>query len=399
MLSYLAGSAVLAAVAAVDLAAGTDVRIIAYLGLVPLVVSAWATPRAALAFGGAATATAVASGVWESYFGTEQHLTVILLVVIQTGIGWYLAKARRRRESELAQQTSELARRTSELAQRMSELAQRESELAQRKSELVQVRAIADVTQRALLPAVPRDLDGVGFATRYLSAAQSASIGGDFYEVVRTHHMARVIVGDVKGKGLPAVRLAAVVLGAFREGATTWLEPEHVAAACTRAVSREADAEDFVTALLVDIHANGRLSLCSAGHHPPVLISASGSVSSLRMSAPSPPLGIAEQFIPTHTRWNLADRLLLFTDGLVEARNTAGEFFPLEGNLAGIGELGLDDVLDEVTSRVIAHVGGNLHDDLAVVLAERRPLADEATPAGAPAPRSAIHDDVTRQPQ
>jgi serine phosphatase RsbU (regulator of sigma subunit) len=388
--SYLAGSAVLVAVTAVDLAATTDIRIIAYLGLVPLVVSAWATPRAALAFGGAATAAAVASGVWESRFGTEQHLTVILLVVIQTGIGWHVAKIRRQRESELARRTSELARRTSELAQRESELARRTSELAQRESELARVRAIADATQRALLPAVPRDVDGVGFATRYLSAAQSASIGGDFYEVVRTHHMARVVIGDVKGKGLPAVRLAAVVLGAFREGATTWLEPEHVAAACARAVGREADAEDFVTALLVDIHANGRLSLCSAGHHPPVLISASGSASSLQMSAPSPPLGIAEQFTATHARWDLADRLLLFTDGLVEARDAAGEFFPLEANLADLGELGLDDVLDELTSRVIAHAGGNLHDDLAVVLAERRPLADEATPAGVPAPRSAV---------
>jgi hypothetical protein len=75
---------------------------------------------------------------------------------------------------------------------------------------------------------------------------------------------------------------------------------------------------------------------------------------------------------------------------LVEARDTVGEFFPLEANLAGFGELGLDDVLDELTSRVTAHAGGNLHDDLAVVLAERRPLVDEATPAGAPAPRSAI---------
>jgi serine phosphatase RsbU (regulator of sigma subunit) len=349
---YVVGLAVLAIVVVVDLVPGTGFMI-AYLGLAPLIMSAWVTPAATLAFGGAATATAVAAGAWEGRFGTAQHMAAVLLVVIQAGVGLVAAKARQRRESEL-----------------------------------LHVRAVADVAQRALLPAVPAAVDGVGFATRYLSAARDASVGGDFYEVVRTPHTTRVIIGDVKGKGLPAVRLAAVVLGAFREAAATWLEPEQVAAACARAVGREADTEDFVTALLVDIHASGRLSLCSAGHHLPVLLRASGSANTLRTPKPSPPLGIAEQFTAAHTRWDVADRLLLFTDGLVEARDAAGGFFPLEANLAGLGGLSLDEALGELTLRVTAHAGGNLHDDMALVLAERRPLPDEAAPAGPPAAAS-----------
>jgi serine phosphatase RsbU (regulator of sigma subunit) len=348
---YVVGLTIIAVVLVVDFTTGTGVRITAYLGLAPLVVSAWGTPVPTLMFGGAATALATASGTWEHRFGTAQHIAAVLLVMIQAVVGLYVARARQRKESEL-----------------------------------IQVRAVADVAQRALLPMVPSALDGVGFATRYVSAAEAASVGGDLYEVVRTPHTVRVVIGDVKGKGLPAVRLATVVLGAFREAATTWLDPEQVAAACARAVSREADAEDFVTALLIDIHSNGRLSLCSAGHPPPVLLTASGSASTVKMTAPSPPLGIAEQFTATQTHWDVADRLLLFTDGLVEARNAAGEFFPLEANLAGLAQRGLDEALDALTARVTAHAGGCLRDDLALVLAERRSDGGgDETPATEPA--------------
>jgi serine phosphatase RsbU (regulator of sigma subunit) len=110
----------------------------------------------------------------------------------------------------------------------------------------------------------------------------------------------------------------------------------------------------------------------------------------VRISAPSPPLGIAEQFNATQARWDVTDRLLLFTDGLVEARGAAGEFFPLEANLADLVGLGLDEALDELTSRVTEHAGGKLHDDMAIVLAERRPLTDERTSTGAPGSASTM---------
>ncbi len=368
--SYTSGLAVLVVVIVVDVLTGSRVRLAGYFGIVPLIISASATPRVTLAFGAVATAMAVVSGIWDDRFLTSQHLAAVLLVGIQAGVALYIATLRSRREAELRE-----------------------------------VRAVAEVAQRALLPTVPRVLDGVGFAARYLSAAQAASVGGDLYEVIATPHTVRVLIGDVKGKGLPAVRLATVVLGAFREAATTWLQPEQVAAACARAVSREADAEDFVTALLIDIHADGRLSLCAAGHHPPVLLSsASGSTRTLRMPKPSPPLGIAEQFSVTESRWEIADRLLLFTDGLVEARNESGTFFPLEANLADLGQGSLDEALGRLTARVTTHVGGNLHDDLALILAERRPRADEATAAPgsagarpAPAPGTGALDAVVPQ--
>jgi serine phosphatase RsbU (regulator of sigma subunit) len=150
----------------------------------------------------------------------------------------------------------------------------------------------------------------------------------------------------------------------------TWLDLEQVAIACARAVSREAETEDFVTALLLDVHADGRLSLCSAGHHPPVLLTAD-EAAAVRVSSPSPPFGLADRFTVTSARWNVGDRLLLFTDGLIEARDARGDFFPLDGHVDALRGGTPDEALDRLTARLTAHAGGNLRDDLALLLVER----------------------------
>jgi serine phosphatase RsbU (regulator of sigma subunit) len=331
----MAGLLVLAAALGID--AGTSLTVVGYFGLAPLIAAVAGPPTTTAALGSLALFGAVLSGTWDHRFGSSQHWALIMLAAVESALAVFMSHYRMRRESELRQ-----------------------------------VRAVAEVAQRALLPAVPAELDGVRFAARYLSAAQEASVGGDLYEVVATPHTIRVIIGDVRGKGLPAVRLATVVLGAFREAAVTWLDPEQVATACARAVSREADPEDFVTALLVDIHADGRLSLCSAGHHPPVLLTADGA-EALPVSSPSSPLGLADRFTVTSARWDVGDRLLLFTDGLIEARDPDGGFFPLDGHVDALRGGTPDEALDRLTARLSAHAGGNLRDDLALLLVERSP--------------------------
>lgn len=331
------GAAVLLVVLVLDLAPG--VALAGYFGLGPLILAAACPPMTTAAIGGVTVSVAIASGLWDNRFGEGPHIAAIILVAIQSAIAVYICVYRDRQQSKLHQ-----------------------------------VRAVAEVAQRALLPAVPSRLDGVGFAARYLSAAQEASVGGDLYEVVATAQTIRVIIGDVRGKGLPAVRLASVVLGAFREAAVTWLEPEQVAAACARAVGREAEAEDFVTALVMDIHPDGRIGMCSAGHHAPRLVSPGGE-RILELRSPSPPLGLAERFVTTTDHWRIGDRLLLFTDGLIEARDTAGEFFPLDERLDLLRDGSREEALDRLTASLRRHAGGALHDDLAVLLAERLPVA------------------------
>jgi hypothetical protein len=340
------GAAVLLITLVVDLA--PSIALTGYFGLGPLILAAACPPPITAAVGGLTVVVAVVSGFWDHRFGTGQHVAAIVLVIVQSAIAVYICVYRERQRSKLHR-----------------------------------VQAVAEVAQRALLPAVPSRLDGAGFAARYLSAAREASVGGDLYEVVPTTQSIRVIIGDVRGKGLPAVRLASVVLGAFREAAVTWLDPEQVAAACARAVGREAGPEDFVTALVLDIHPDGRLGMCSAGHHPPQLVSPDGA-RTLQLRSPSPPLGLAERFTTSMDHWGVGDRLLLFTDGLIEARDRQGRFFPLDKRLDLLRGGDQEAALDRLTTALGAHVGGALHDDLAVLLAERHPASvpSVATPTG-----------------
>lgn len=85
--------------------------------------------------------------------------------------------------------------------------------------ELSQVRAVARAVQEVLLRPLPARIDGLAFHARQLSASRGADVGGDLYEAVATPHGVRVVIGDVRGHGLPAIGAVAAVLGSFREAA------------------------------------------------------------------------------------------------------------------------------------------------------------------------------------
>ena len=140
-------------------------------------------------------------------------------------------------------------------------------------------------------------------------------------------------------------------------------------------------AEEFVTALLVDVTRPGELRVVAAGHPSPRLL---GPVDASWLDLPHGlPLGLglgvdgyAEATVP----WNPGDRLLMFTDGLSEARNRAGEFFPVPSLGERLRSGPVDMVIGEVAAAVSTYVpGGRLEDDLAVVLIEH--LAEVPAPA------------------
>ena len=131
--------------------------------------------------------------------------------------------------------------------------------------------AIAEAAQLALVPPLPPEMTGISIAARYRSATREASIGGDLYEIIPTECGIRVIIGDVRGKGLDAVLLARHVLSAFRRSAVAVPAMEHVANEVGRAIKPHLGAEDFVTAVLAQITPAGKLTIVNCGHHPPLL--------------------------------------------------------------------------------------------------------------------------------
>ncbi|MFJ5235092.1 PP2C family protein-serine/threonine phosphatase [Kitasatospora sp. NPDC088391] len=244
------------------------------------------------------------------------------------------------------------------------------------------VSSVAEAAQRALLRQPEPVVGPLRLAVRYVSAADAARIGGDLYSVLDTPHGTRVLVGDVRGKGLGAVQTAAVVLGAFREAAYDEPELTAVAARIEASMHRHVPDGEFTTALFAEFREPGRVELLHLGHVPPIRVGADGRTENLEAADPWLPLGLGHlaageprsMTVPFGPR----DVLVLCTDGVVEAKGLPdGEFYPLAdraGPLAHDGWRSLTD-LDTAVGRLygdlLAHAGGELGDDALLLLVSR----------------------------
>lgn len=258
-----------------------------------------------------------------------------------------------------------------------------------RQNELNQVRRIAIAAQRVILRPVPARLGPVRTASMYLAAETGAEIGGDLYEAVQTRYGVRMIVGDVRGKGLPAVRSAAAVLGAFREAVHYEDDLAEVINHCAAALRRERamprgidqeedaqdQAESFVTVLVAQMLDTHMVELVNRGHPAPLVLH-QGRVQALMPTSPLPPLGLEDLItgLPAKAEsypFAPGDHLLLHTDGVIEARNRDNDFFALPEAMEAVQARTPSEFLEQLHQELIRHTQGRLADDVAMVLAER----------------------------
>jgi serine phosphatase RsbU (regulator of sigma subunit) len=177
----------------------------------------------------------------------------------------------------------------------------------------------------------------------------------------------RAIVGDVRGKGLEAVQMASDVLGSFRSAAH--LESmEDVVRTVDEAVQRVVGAEDFVTAVFVQFNEDGTICLVNCGHPAPLLIGADSA--RFVEGGRTTPLGLDPSTDNHIEPFEPGERLLLYTDGLIEARDRDGAFFPLERWSGALRMPALDRSLDVLLDELVAHAG-EVTDDVAVLLTQR----------------------------
>jgi len=267
--------------------------------------------------------------------------------------------------------------------------------------ELADVRTVAEVAQRVLLRPVPAESGAVRIAVRYISATSRATIGGDLYEVIAAPDATRFIIGDVQGKGLEAVKMASTVLGAFRQVAPDTSDLAVIAARIEATLARELSDEQFVTAIVAQVSADGsKVELLNRGHPPPLLVDGTGP-RLVEAAEGGLPLGLAQlEADPGHLgqpgqagqaaqpgqaaqagspgrtaviEVGPGDQILFYTDGVSEARGRSGEFFPLAQSRA-VREAGdPDQILDALSAEVLRHVGHALDDDAAMLLIRREP--------------------------
>ncbi|MFE7559356.1 PP2C family protein-serine/threonine phosphatase [Kitasatospora sp. NPDC057500] len=315
--------------------------------------------------------------------------------------------------------------------------------------ELAQVRSVSEAAQRVLLRPLPDRIGPLRLASVYLAAEAEAQVGGDLYAAARTTTGTRLLIGDVRGKGLSSLGDAALLLGAFRaaahlhadlpglvgylDGSIAWdlaqlaeqqraqqtrlqeqprlqlppllrqvPRPPPLGEAPTAPTAAEDDSgESFITALVLDIPDDEAVvRLVDCGHPPPLLLHRSqerdreqgrdreqdqdrgrerGRVTPLEPGRTAPPLGLGElapgpyevvefPFLP-------GDRLLVYTDGVIEARDTGRRFYPLPERVAGLTAAHAGEppaaLLHHLRRDLLAYVGGRLDDDAAMVVVER----------------------------
>ncbi|WP_405977049.1 PP2C family protein-serine/threonine phosphatase [Streptomyces sp. NBC_00158] len=248
----------------------------------------------------------------------------------------------------------------------------------QRERTLFQVRLVADAAQQVVLSPMPRRFGDVAIESLYLAAAAEARIGGDFYEVADTPYGVRLLIGDVRGKGLPAVGAAAAIVNAFREAAYDETDMVAVArrmdASSTRynaAFPADGATERFATALLVQIpHEGGHIDILNCGHPPPLLLNR-GELRVLEPAAPSPLLSLAEligdHYSVDSFEFAPGDLLLLYTDGIAEARSRDGEFFPLTSWMRRQPPTPPRELLTALHRDLLHYSRGRLDDDVAAL--------------------------------
>jgi serine phosphatase RsbU (regulator of sigma subunit) len=276
----------------------------------------------------------------------------------------------------------------------------------QQELQIANVTSVAEAVQRAVLSPLPEQLGPLKLGVVYLAAAAEARVGGDLYEVTYTeNHGIRLIIGDVRGKGLGAVEVAADIIGRFREVAHGVGTLNEVANRLDAGLSRRwGPYEEFVTALLAEIDVDrGKLTILNCGHPPPILISpGNGEVTVLEVQAPAPPLGLltlgSDAGAKAVFTFKPNDQLLLYTDGVTEARDASREFYPLDERVRALapqlqpkltmvdkirGNGSAPTLLDLVRDDLLSYVGAPPDDDAALLLVRAPASWPGARPAGA----------------
>ena len=244
----------------------------------------------------------------------------------------------------------------------------KQSEEALRDSEQ-RYRKIADSLQESLL-SIPSELPGVEFGHLYRSATLATRVGGDFYDIFELESgRIGVLMGDVSGKGLRAAAITSVVKNSVRAYAYNGAGPAETMRLTNTALFRTIDQQSFVTAFYGVLDTKtGTLAYCSAGH-PPALINRAQGTRSLDVR--SPVLGAFPdlRFEEGEDTVGEDEILVLYTDGVTEARRGA-EFFGEEGLVRALNALNgtpASETPDVLFRGVLSFSQGQLRDDVAIL--------------------------------
>ncbi|MCO6008600.1 serine/threonine-protein phosphatase [Actinoallomurus purpureus] len=346
--------ALIAVIVAADVLNGPRIHLGPLLIVAPAITASFAGPGSVALIGLVAVAAEVLTGAFDRWSGVAEFETQLSSLVLISGLIVFFTAVRQRHRRELKA-----------------------------------ARSVAETAQRALMRPLPERIGPLCIASLYLTAEQEAKVGGDLFGAARIAGGTRLIIGDVRGKGLAAVDTSALVVGAFRAAAHLRSALPDLLSFLDGAAEAEpartgdgdpgpGEGEGFVTAAVLDIpDEEPRVRVANRGHPPPLLLTPGGGVTELRAGTPAPPLGLGElspdendvDAFPFHP----GDLLLLYTDGVIEARDATGTFYPLAERLASWREDDPAPLVERLHEDLRAYVDGSLDDDVAVIAIKRMP--------------------------
>jgi sigma-B regulation protein RsbU (phosphoserine phosphatase) len=259
----------------------------------------------------------------------------------------------------------DLTEKNRQLQQAYDELKAAQEQLIEKERLERELEVAADI-QMSILPDVLPSAPGFDFGGLILPARQ---VGGDFYDVfMLSGKKIGILIGDVADKGVPSAIFMARAHALIIAEADMHLLPGDVLRRVNMHITRFEKSAQFVTALygVLDVETN-EFSYARAGHEPPLLLTADGKVERLPYG-PGMSLGLWEEIVLDERSTILPPgaSLLLYTDGMTDCRNPAGEAFGLERIkevLAGLVDLNAQQICDRLLATLQAYQNGSKQDD------------------------------------
>ena len=234
--------------------------------------------------------------------------------------------------------------------------------------------SIARDLQISMLPAACPEIEGFKLAAL---STQAREVGGDFFDFIEMgEERVGMVIGDVTGKSVSGALVMSASRSVFRMLSEEQLSVGDIMIRANRRIKKDITSGMFVALLYAVLDGKERVvSLCSAGQTQPIKLSAkTGEASLVETKGDTFPLGILEDVEYQETRLQLApgDKVVFYTDGIVEAMNKQEEMFGFERLLEVVQDckaIMADSLLKEILDRVNAFVGGAAqHDDLTIIV-------------------------------
>jgi serine phosphatase RsbU (regulator of sigma subunit) len=219
-------------------------------------------------------------------------------------------------------------------------------------------------------------------------------VAGDAFDYAHNGDRLDIAVLDGMGHGISSTLLTTLAVGAYRHARRNGEAVDTMHRAIDDAVERQYDGDAFVTGILarLDLH-TGALTWSNAGHPAPLLLRNRKVVGPMSYE-PSPPFGLDGTGSNTQvTALEPGDSVLMYTDGMVEARTSTGSEFGLERLVdllerAAAAQVSPEETLRRLIRDVLEHHGGELRDDATLVLLQWTGPADAGlVPQQDPGPR------------